>query len=483
MSKFYITTTLPYVNSRPHIGFALEIIQTDVIARYRRNMGDEVFFNTGTDEHGSKIYRKAKEKGVSPQEFCDENASEFKKLKGILNLSYDNFIRTTDDDHIKAAQEFWKRCNENGDIYKKKYKIKYCPGCELEKTESELVNGKCPLHPNQEMEIIEEENYFFRYSNFQERLMKLYEKNPDFVVPKSRLQEIKEFTKKGLKDFSISRLKEKMPWGIPVPGDEDQVMYVWFDALVNYISCLGWPDNVKKFNDFWPGMQTAGKDNLRQQSSMWQAMLMSAGLKPSKQIFIHGFITSGNQKMSKSSGNVIDPFETVEKYGVDAVRYFLLREIPSTEDGDFTYDKLESRYNSDLAKGLGNLVSRVSAMAENLDFGSQDSNLEVKEKIESAWEGYKKALDNFKFNEGLMVVWELISFCDSLIEKERPWENSEDKKQVIFDLVFSIKNIALMISPFLPDTSEKILEIIGTGKDEKSNSFKVKKGKYLFPRI
>jgi methionyl-tRNA synthetase len=314
-------------------------------------------------------------------------------------------------------------------------------------------------------------------------LMELYEKNPDFVVPKSRLQEIKEFTKKGLKDFSISRLKEKMPWGIPVPGDEDQVMYVWFDALVNYISCLGWPDNVKKFNDFWPGMQTAGKDNLRQQSSMWQAMLMSAGLKPSKQIFIHGFITSGNQKMSKSSGNVIDPFETVEKYGVDAVRYFLLREIPSTEDGDFTYDKLESRYNSDLAKGLGNLVSRVSAMAENLDFGSQDSNLEVKEKIESAWEGYKKALDNFKFNEGLMVVWELISFCDSLIEKERPWENSEDKKQVIFDLVFSIKNIALMISPFLPDTSEKILEIIGTGKDEKSNSFKVKKGKYLFPRI
>lgn len=483
MSKFYITTTLPYVNSKPHIGFALEIVQADVIARYRRILGDDVFFNTGTDEHGVKIYRKAKEKGMSPQEFCDINANEFEKLKDVLNLSYDNFIRTTDPDHIKAAQEFWRRCYEKGDIYKKNYKIKYCPGCELEKTESELVNGKCSLHPNENLEIIEEENYFFRYSNYQEKLMKLYKENDDFVLPSSRLEEIKEFTKKGLKDFSISRLKEKMPWGVSVPNDEDQVMYVWFDALVNYISCLGWPENSKKFNDFWPGMQVAGKDNLRQQSSMWQAMLMSAGIKPSSQIFIHGFITSENQKMSKSSGNVIDPFELVEKYGTDAVRYFLLREIPPTEDGDFTYEKFESRYNSDLAKGLGNLVSRVTAMASNIELESCKINSETEKKIENVEKGYKKALSSFKFNEGLSSIWELISFCDRLIEKERPWEKSEEKKETIFNLLFSIKKVALMLSPFLPSTSDKVLESLGVRENPQSNFFKAEKGKSLFPRI
>jgi methionyl-tRNA synthetase len=483
MGKFYITTTLPYVNSKPHIGFALEIIQADVIARYHRILGDEVFFNTGTDEHGVKIYRKAKEKGISTQEFCDINANEFEKLKEGLNLSYDNFIRTTDPDHIKAAQEFWQRCEDNGDIYKKNYKIKYCAGCELEKTESELVNGKCPLHPNQELEVIEEENYFFRYSKYQEKLLDLYENNPEFVLPKSRLGEIREFTKKGLKDFSISRLKEKMSWGISVPGDETQVMYVWFDALVNYISCLGWPDDLKRFNAFWPGMQVAGKDNLRQQSSMWQSMLMSAGIKSSTQIFIHGFITSNHKKMSKSLGNIVDPFEVVEKYGIDAVRYFLLREISPTEDGDFTYDKFELRYNSDLAKGLGNLVSRTTTMADELNLDSLTLNSKIQEVISNGYEKYRKALDSFKFNEGLMAIWELITFCDRLIEKEKPWEDLQGKKQTIFDLIFLLKNIALMLNPFLPDTSEKILDQIGVKEDSKSNSFKVKKGKSLFPRI
>jgi methionyl-tRNA synthetase len=480
MNKFYITTTLPYVNSRPHIGFALEIVQADVIARNHRSLGDDVFFNTGADEHGVKIYRKAEEKGLSPQEFCDINANEFKKLKEALNLSYDNFIRTTDPEHIKAAQEFWKRCDKKGDIYKKNYKVKYCSGCEMEKTESELVDGKCPLHPNQELEIIEEENYFFRYSKYQEELSKLYKNNPDFVVPKSRLGEIKEFNKKGLKDFSISRLKEKMSWGIPVPGDESQVMYVWFDALVNYISCLGWPKDTENFNAFWPGMQIAGKDNLRQQSSMWQAMLMSAGLKPSSCIFIHGFITSNNQKMSKSLGNVIDPFEAVKKYGTDAVRYFLLREISPTEDGDFTYDKFESRYNSDLAKGLGNLISRVTNMAKDMSFDSFKADPEIKEKIEETKNNSEKSLSEFKFNESLSQIWELISFCDRLIEKERPWEDSENKKQIIFNLLFLIKNIASLIFPFLPSTSEKIKEIIG---DNGNNSFKAEKREPLFPRI
>ncbi|MFA4831502.1 MAG: methionine--tRNA ligase, partial [Patescibacteria group bacterium] len=294
MSKsFYITTTLPYVNAKPHIGFALEIIQADVIARYHRLLGDEVLFNTGTDEHGLKIYRNAQEAGVDTQKYCDENAAQFDALKTALNLSYDKFIRTTDPRHEQAAQEMWRRCEANGDIYKKTYQVKYCVGCELEKTDSELADGRCPIHPNLELELIDEENYFFCFSKYQEQLLKLYADNPDFVIPKNRLEEIKNFAAAGLQDFSISRLKEKMPWGVLVPNDPDQVMYVWFDALTNYISTLGWPvsapDGVapgkpNDFERFWPGIQVAGKDNLRQQSAMWQAMLMSAGLEPSKQI-------------------------------------------------------------------------------------------------------------------------------------------------------------------------------------------------------
>ncbi|HOK35425.1 MAG TPA: methionine--tRNA ligase [Candidatus Pacearchaeota archaeon] len=475
-SKFYITTTLPYVNSDPHLGFALEIVQADVIARYYREKGYDVFFNTGTDEHGLKIYRKAKEKNLDPQEYCDIYAEKFKALKEALNLSYNSFIRTTDQKHVKAAQEFWKRCNKNGDIYKGKYKIKYCVGCEMEKTDSELVNGKCPIHPNQELEIFEEENYFFRYSRYQKKLLDFYEKNPNFVLPKERFKEIVEFTKRGLNDFSISRVKEKMPWGISVPGDKTQVMFVWFDALVNYISCLDWPDNLKKFNDFWPGMQVAGKDNLRQQSSMWQAMLMSAGLPNSKQIFIHGFITSNGQKMSKSLGNVINPFDLVKKYGTDALRYFLLREIPPTEDGDYTYEKFEKRYNSDLAAGLGNLVARVMKLAEisNFKFSiyKKVSNSKFKTKTSKIWKNYQKALDDFKFNEALIAIWDFIGFCDKYIEKEKPWE--EKNQKVINNLLLAISEIAELLKPFLPETSDKILKEIKNPE---------RQSKPLFPKL
>ncbi|HEX7586120.1 MAG TPA: methionine--tRNA ligase, partial [Patescibacteria group bacterium] len=296
---FYITTTLPYVNAEPHIGFALEIIEADVQARFNRQIGNETFFNTGTDEHGLKIYRKAQELGVSPQEYVDQQAKHFLDLKKLLNLSFDNFIRTTDVRHIKAAQEFWCRCEANGDIYKKIYKVKYCVGCELEKSESDLIDGKCPVHPNLELEIIEEENYFFRFSKFQKTLLDLYKNNPDFVIPNFRFNEIKAFVERGLEDFSVSRLKDKMPWGIEVPNDPKHTMYVWFDALVNYVSAIGWPDETKKFNGWWPVVQFAGKDNLRQQSAMWQAMLMSAKIKPSKQIFINGFINVEGRKMSK----------------------------------------------------------------------------------------------------------------------------------------------------------------------------------------
>jgi len=468
--NFYITTTLPYVNAEPHIGFALEIIQADVIARYQKFLKEEVFFNTGVDEHGLKIYRKAQEINLDPKEYCDIFAQKFNDLKTSLNLSYNNFIRTTDDKHIKAAQEFWKLCEKNGDIYKKNYKTKYCFGCESEKTESELKNGKCPLHPNLELEIIEEENYFFRYSKYQEKLLNFYKNNPNFVIPKSRLNEINEFVKRGLDDFSISRLKEKMPWGVSVPNDEKHVMYVWFDALVNYISCLGWPENKKQFNNFWPGMQVAGKDNLRQQSSMWQAMLMSAKLPNSKQIFIHGFITANGQKMSKSLGNAINPIDLTKKYGTDAVRYYLLREISSTEDGDFSYEKFEQRYNSDLAGGIGNLLSRTLGIAKKTNANKIKSTTKTKQKIIEANKNYKLALNEFKFNEALSIIWELISYCDKYINEEKLWETKN--KKIIEDLFFALQEISILLEPFLPETSQKI-----------KSAIKSKKAENLFPRI
>ena len=361
--KFYITTTAPYVNADPHLGFALEIIQADTLARYHRLLGEKVVFSFGTDEHGLKIYRKALEEKLEPQAYCDQSVATWNKLKQALNLSYTHFIRTTEKRHLEAAQELWQRCLKNNDIYKKTYKSKYCVGCELEKTDSELEQGHCPLHPNLEIELIHEENYFFRFSKYQKPLLEFYGKNTDFVVPRYRFHEIIEFVKSGLEGFSVSRLKSKMPWGVDVPDDPDHVMYVWFDALIFYISNLGWPQ-AADFDGFWPGVQVAGKDNLRQQSAIWQALLLSAGLPNSRQIMIHGFIQSGGQKMSKSLGNVIDPIFLSKKYGVDALRYYLLAKIHPFNDSDFTLPLFEGAYNADLANGLGNLVSRGEKMAE-----------------------------------------------------------------------------------------------------------------------
>ena len=486
-NKFYITTTLPYVNAEPHVGFALEIIQADVIARYRAIQGDEVFFNTGTDEHGLKIYQKALEEGKEPQKYCDEYAAKFDLLKTKLNLSYNNFIRTTDKHHIEACQEFWKRCEKNGDIYKKNYKAKYCVGCELEKTDSELVDGKCPIHPNREIEIIEEENYFFKFSKYQQPLLDFYDKNKDFVIPAHRQKEIYNFVKNGLQDFSISRLKTKMPWGVPVPGDSEHIMYVWFDALINYISCLGWPQNEKKFKEIWGtdkkpnAIQVAGKDNLRQQTAMWQAMLLSAKLPTSKQVFIHGFINLEGQKISKSLGITLpNPIELVDKYGIDAVRYYLLRGIPSSEDGDFSIERFEELYNADLANGLGNLVARVLALATKLKIKSQKSkvnNKEVLNLIEKTKKNYAKLIEEFEFNQALELVWKLISFCNTYIDKEKPWDNPEPKP-IITNLLYCISEIADLIAPFLPETSEKIKEQL-----KESQTSWAGKSEILFPRL
>ncbi len=467
--KFYITTTLPYVNAEPHIGFALEIVQADAIARYRRLLGEEVFFNFGTDEHGLKIYRKALEAKKDPQKYCDEYAAKFDDLKKALNLSYTNFIRTTDPHHLKAAQEFWKLCDKNGYIEKKNYKIKYCVGCELEKTDSELVDGRCPLHPNLEIEVYEEENYFFKFSEFGDKLLKFYEEHPDFVIPEAKFNEIKSFVKNGLEDFSISRLKAKMPWGIDVPGDPEHVMYVWFDALINYISALGWPEDLQKFKEFWPGTQVAGKDNLRQQTAIWQAMLMAAGLPNSKQVFIHGFITVNGQKISKSLGNVVNPFELVKKYGTDAVRYYLLREIPAYSDGDFSEARFKELYNADMANGFGNLVARIAKLCEqsNLSFGPTNPQLHDKVAVH---------LKSFRFDLALERIRELAVILDKEINDSKPWGKSdEEQEKLLTDYVGKIRDIAFNLRPFLPETAEKIL-----------NQFKgpkIKSESPLFPRI
>ena len=466
MGKFYITTTLPYVNAEPHIGTVVEYVQADAVARYRRLTGDDVFFNTGTDEHGQKIYEKALEEGKDPQQYVDELAAKFDDIKKILNISNDAFIRTTDERHKKAAQEFWKRCEANGDIYKKLYPRKYCVGCELEKNESELVDGKCPLHPKNEIQVIEEENYFFRFSKYQDKLLELYEQQ-EFIVPKFRINEVLALIdENGLEDFSISRLKEKLPWGVSVPGDDEHVMYVWFDALINYISTIGWPVDETKFKGWWPVVQFAGKDQVRQQAAMWQAMLLSAGLEPSKQIFIHGFLNIDSQKISKSIGNVIHPKEVVEKYGTDAFRYYVLRHVHPFEDSDFTYPRFEETYNANLANGLGNLVARVLKLAED----HLDGPVDVKD--EDFPKEYTDALDKFEFNVAADYIWKRIGDADQKITDTEPFKliktDSEKAKEIIHDLTVEIYNIAHLLEPFLPETSEKIKIAVKENKKPES---------------
>jgi methionyl-tRNA synthetase len=461
--NFYITTTLPYVNADPHVGFALEIVQADIIARFKDLTGHDVFFNTGTDEHGVKVFTKAHEAGKDPQHYTDEYAEKFRHLKVALNLFPDiHFIRTTDKAHKAAAQEFWRLCESKGDIYKKNYQIKYCIGCELEKTDSELVDGKCPIHPNMDIEIRDEENYFFAFSRYGEMLLDLYDKNPDFLLPAYRLNEMKVLiNEKGLEDFSISRLKSKMSWGVPVPNDPEHVMYVWFDALVSYISTLGWPHDMKSFQRWWPVTQFAGKDQVRQQAAMWQAMLMSVGLPASKQIFIHGFITSGGQKMSKSLGNVINPYEVVEEYGTDPLRYYLAREISPSEDSDFTMDKFKEAYNANLANGLGNLTSRIMKMAESY-LGAPVAS------TPSYPVEFIEALERFDFNEACDVIWREIGEMDSYIQQNQPFKiyktDPESARAMVSELVERLSSVAHMLGPILPDTSTKIKELIASNK-------------------
>jgi len=471
--KIYLTTTLPYVNADPHIGFAFEVVTADTIARYHRLLGHEVFFNTGTDEHGQKIFQLAVEAGMGNdyQKYVDLAHEKFRQLLPELGVIHSedglnlNFIRTTDKNHAGAVWEFWKRVEKNGFIYKKLYKIKYCVGCELEKTDSELKNGRCSLHPNKEIEIREEENYFFKFSAFQDKLLKLYADQPDFVLPNSRFNEIKAFVERGLEDFSISRLVEKMPWGFLVPGDQKHAIYVWFDALINYISAIGWPEDEANFHKWWPVIQFAGKDNLRQQAAMWQAMLMSAHLPPSKQI--HGFIVSGGQKMSKSLGNVINPLELVEEYGTDAVRYFLVRHVEPFEDTDVTLEKFKEIYNANLANGLGNLVSRVMKMAtvNNIKFEETEvKRVAETEEFKNYHQEQIKSFDNFEIQKAIEVIWREIGIADKLIQLEQPFKKIKTEQtkaeKDIKNLLARLWFIAVTLKPFMPQTAQTIIDLV-----------------------
>lgn len=487
--KFYITTSIIYTNAFPHIGFALESIQADVLARYHRIFDEDVFFLTGTDEHGAKVAKAAKEEGKTPNDFVNEISEKVKDLKGILNLSNDDFIRTTDQKkHWPTVKKVWLKLKENNDIYKKKYKGLYCSGCEAFITKKDLIGGNCALH-QRKPEVIEEENYFFKLSKYSKKIEEAIKTNKIRIIPEFRKKEILNFIRKGLEDVSFSRPRKDLKWGIPVPGDESQTIYVWADALVNYISALSYEKNSSKFKKYWPAdVHCIGKDILRFHAVIWPGILLSMGIGLPKIIFVHGFISVAGQKMSKSLGNVIDPFELVEKYssasspqaGTDPVRYFLLREIPSTKDGDFTYEKFEQRYSADLASGLGNLLARILTLAEKIKVEPCDSKV-IKPKIDTTWENYNKALGKFKFSEALILIWELISFCDKYIEKEKPWENKDSK--VIQELLFALFNIARLLHPFLPETSEKIFKQLGVKPTDENPEFKVKKDKPLFPRL
>ncbi len=471
MSKsFYITTTLPYVNAEPHVGFAMEIIRADVIARYKKSEGFDIFFNTGTDEHGKKLWEASKKEGREIQEYLDEYASKFRGLKDLLNISPDvHFIRTTDSNHVVAAEEFWARCLDNGYIYKKTYQAKYCVGCELNKTDSELnEKGECFVHPGVSIELIDEENYFFKFKSFEKQLLSLYSDNPNFVLPDFRLNEIKTFVENGLEDFSISRLASKMPWGIPVPNDDTQVMYVWFDALVNYISTLGWPNMLKNneddsFNKYWmkgTPTQYCGKDNLRQQSAMWQAMLMACGLPCSHQIVVNGFITGlGGIKMSKSLGNVFNPYDVVKEYGTDALRYFVLRELSPFDDSPFTMERFKEAYNANLANGIGNLTSRLMNMLVIYDIDISD--ISFKPIINSEIE---KGYEIFQLNKVTDVIWGEITKLDQFIQSTEPYKKIKiDKEQATYDLREAaqiLAHIAVSLAPILPDTSHKIIKLL-----------------------
>ncbi|MEK7582745.1 MAG: methionine--tRNA ligase [Patescibacteria group bacterium] len=469
-NRFYITTPIYYINDRPHIGHAYTTIVADVLARLNRIQGRDVTFLTGTDENSQKTVVAAEKSGESIDAYTNRLAVNWKETWQKLGISNTDFIRTTEERHRSVVEEIWKRINEKGDMYKGKYEGLYCKGHEAFMKESDLIDELCPDHKTKPERLVEE-NYFFRLSKYQHKLLEFYKSHPNFVVPESRFHEVKSFVQAGLDDLSISRETQK--WGIPVPTDPKHVIYVWFDALINYISGIG----MKQWEEHPADIQTVGKDIIRFHAIIWPAMLLSAGLPLPKQIVANGFFTVDNVKISKSLGNAIDPLSLAEKYGVDVLRYFLLREIPYGEDGNFSEEKLKERYNSDLANGLGNFTARVLTLAAKETFSEKEK---VTEKVEFKIKETKAIVDEkirqFKLHEALAHIWELLAFGDAYVNATQAWKRED--KNVIFSLVTLLDNVAFLLQPFMPETAEKITKRIVWEGD----ALTIKPGDVLFPR-
>ncbi len=463
MSNFYITTSIPYVNSEPHIGFAMELVQADVLARYMRQNQTPTLFATGTDEHGGKIAERAAEQKLTPQTFADRVSSSFKAILPLLNISNDRFVRTTDKGHEQRSQYIWKNLSQY--IYKGKYEGWYCTGDEAFFSEQVVKanKGVCPQH-NRPYEKIQEENYFFKLSAFTAQVKQAVESDSFRVIPETRKHEILAVINAGLEDISVSRPKDKIDWGIAVPGDTSQVMYVWFEALMNYITVLGYPEH-EDFRKFWPAnVQVIGKDILRFHAAIWPAMLLALKLPLPKVLYVHGFVTVNDKKMSKTLGNVVAPKEVVDKYGSDTFRYFFLRHIPSYSDGDFSWQRLEAAYNDELADQLGNAVSRTAAMIVRYQQGVIGNIPEPEHDVIH----YEQALEQCRFDRALDEVWDQVRGLNQYIEEAKPWEiakakDEEHLKEVLAYMAGALLEIAGLLAPFMPATSTAIKQIFGSG--------------------
>lgn len=463
MSKYYVTTSIPYINGEPHLGHAMEFLMADVLARRARQVGDDVQFSIGTDEHGSKIAEKAAELKLEPKDLADKMSATFADLAKKLDISNTRFIRTTDPGHEQRAKLIWKALEK--DIYKGKYTGWYCTGDEAYFTETEVKanNGVCPNH-NRPYEKIEEDNYFFKLSNYSAQLIEAIEKEEFRILPVSRRNEILNMLKSGLDDISVSRPKEKVVWGIPVPGDTKQTMYVWFEALMNYITVLGYPEH-DDFKHYWPAnTQVIGKDILRFHAAIWPAMLMSLGLPLPKNLYVHGFINIDGKKMSKSLGNYVSPNEVIEKYGTDAFRYYFLRHIPSYEDGDFSWPSFEAAYNNELANELGNAVQRTAAMIIKYQKGLIGDIPAAEHDIAQ----YEAALDAYRFDRALDHVWDQVRGINQYIDEAKPWEiaktgDDDHLREVLAYQCSALLEIADMLEPFMPDSATKIRNVFVEG--------------------
>ena len=472
--KFYITTAIPYMNAKLHLGQIYEFILTDVIARFNRLLGKDTYFLTGADEHGQKIDKSAKDKGMSSQKYVDTMVKDMKRLLEVYNISNDAYVRTTDDAHEKIVQNILTSLNENGDLYKSTYEGKYCVPCETFLTDGQLVDGKCP-ECGRDVEYVKEENYFFKLSKYEQRLIDHIEKNPDFIIPGTRRNEVLGLLKQGLKDISVSRTA--VEWGVPIPFDSKHFCYVWVDALINYISALGYSsEDPSLFDKYWPADQHhIGKDILKFHAVIWPAILMSLGIDLPGHIVVHGWLMMGKEKLSKSKGITLDPDEVADKYGVDGTRYFLTRELSFGQDGSFTDPAFIKRYNADLSNDIGNLASRTLAMITKYRQGVIPAK-SASPDFEKAWEETKsevlELMGQFKISECLIKVWEFINKANKHIEDSQPWTlaKSSEKKDidrldaVLYEVAESIRLSALILIPFMPSSCQKILDQLGIEK-------------------